>query len=103
MKYLKTTLSNAGTIGPQIEALGVPVITLGMSVGNPALAGVLKLRRVIKELQPDLIQGWMYHGNLAATLAQSLLTKKLHWFGMFANLSCKIIPEQYLEAVFYSN
>ncbi|MBV1915546.1 MAG: glycosyltransferase [Pseudomonadales bacterium] len=64
------SLSDDGTIGPQIERLGVPVITLGMPAGRPTLAGVIKLRRVIKDLQPDLIHGWMYHGNLVATLAR---------------------------------
>lgn len=64
------SLSDRGTIGPQIEALGVPVITLDMPIGRPTLAGIIKLRQSIKELQPDLIQGWMYHGNLAATLAR---------------------------------
>lgn len=70
------SLSDKGTIGSQIEALGVPVITLDMPVGRPTLTGVAKLRRVIKKLQPDLIQGWMYHGNLAATLSRSLLSGK---------------------------
>ena len=64
------SLSDKGTIGPQIEALGVPVITLDMPIGRPTLTGIIRLRQAIKELQPDLIQGWMYHGNLAATLAR---------------------------------
>jgi len=63
------SLSDIGTIGPQIEALGVPVTTLNMPVGRPTLAGIIKLHQVIKGLKPDLIQGWMYHGNLVATLA----------------------------------
>lgn len=64
------SLSDKGTIGPQIEALGVPVITLDMPIGRPTLTGIIKLRRVIHKLQPDLIHGWMYHGNLAAILAR---------------------------------
>lgn len=70
------SLSDAGTMGSQIEALGVPVTTLGMRTGCPSLTGLLKLRAVIKLLHPDLIQGWMYHGNLAATLACSMFSKK---------------------------
>ena len=30
------------------------------------------LRRIIRDYQPDLIQGWMYHGNLAAILGAKL-------------------------------
>ena len=62
------SLSDKGTMGEKIEALGVSVLTLDMPVGRPTLRGVVKLRQLIKKLQPDLIQGWMYHGNLAATL-----------------------------------
>ena len=64
------SLSDAGTIGPQIERLGVPVICLGMPSGRPTLASVIKLRRVIKDLQPDLIHGWMYHGNIVTMIAR---------------------------------
>ncbi len=63
-------------MGPQIEALGVPITALEMRAGRPSLSGLLKLRTVIKALQPDLIQGWMYHGNLVATLARSVFFKK---------------------------
>lgn len=70
------SLSDAGSMASQIEALCVPVTTLGMHAVRPSLAGLLNLRRVIKELQPDLIQGWMYHGNLAATLACTVLSER---------------------------
>ena len=70
------SLSDEGTIGSQIKTLGVPVITLNMRPGRPTLAGLLKLRTVIKQLQPDLIQGWMYHGNLAAILARFFVNNK---------------------------
>ena len=69
------SLSDEGTIGPQIKALGVPVTALGMSRGWQALSGMPKLYRLlrlVKSFRPDLIQGWMYHGNLAATLARAL-------------------------------
>ena len=63
------SLMDEGVIGAQIEALGVPVISLGMKAGRPSLSSVIKLRKVISRVQPDLIQGWMYHGNLGASLA----------------------------------
>lgn len=64
------SLSNEGTYGSRIRELGVPVYTLGMRSGLPSLSTVLKLRSLIRQLQPDVIQGWMYHGNLAAWLAR---------------------------------
>lgn len=62
------SLSDMGMIGPSIEALGVPVYTLNMRPGRFSLAGLLRLRELVSTLRPDLIQGWMYHGNLAASL-----------------------------------
>lgn len=65
------SLRDRGTFADQIEALGVSVYTLGIR-GSLSLPRVIyRLRRLAKEVKPDLIQGWMYHGNLAATLAAS--------------------------------
>jgi glycosyltransferase involved in cell wall biosynthesis len=66
------SLSDEGTMGQQIRTLGVSVTTLNMCGGQPSLSSLTKLRRVIRELKPGIIQGWMYHGNLAATLARTL-------------------------------
>ena len=70
------SLSDEGTIGPQIETIGVPVTALGISRGWQTLSGMIKLYRLVKSFKPDLIQGWMYHGNLAATLACAFAPKK---------------------------
>jgi glycosyltransferase involved in cell wall biosynthesis len=66
------SLVDRGTLGERIEALGVPVHTLGMPRGRPTPAGLLRFRRLLRELRPDLLQGWMYHGNLAASLGMRL-------------------------------
>lgn len=63
------SLSDKGVIGPRIEALGIPVYALGMRPGRPSLTGLLRLRKLVSTLRPNLVQGWMYHGNLAASLA----------------------------------
>lgn len=68
------SLSDEGTMGPPIRALGVPVTTLDMFGGWPSLSGLIKLRRVVREFEPEIIQGWMYHGNLAATMARTLVS-----------------------------
>jgi len=70
------SLMDEGTMGSQIKALGVPVISLGMKRGFPTFSVLKKLRKEVRNRQPDLIQGWMYHGNLAATLACSMCSKK---------------------------
>jgi glycosyltransferase involved in cell wall biosynthesis len=70
------SLGDGGTIGPLIERLGVPVTTLNMGAGQLSLSALLNLRRVVREYQPDIIQGWMYHGNLAAVAARYLVRRR---------------------------
>jgi glycosyltransferase involved in cell wall biosynthesis len=55
-----------GRMRTVIEKLGVPVRTAGLQQGQLTLAGLLQLIRLTRQAQPDLIHGWMYHGNLAA-------------------------------------
>lgn len=67
------SLMEGGSNVQRIEALGVPVGFLGMARGSiPGPATVWRLRRVMREFRPHLVQGWMYHGNLAAWLAVRL-------------------------------
>jgi glycosyltransferase involved in cell wall biosynthesis len=63
------SLRERGTLGDRIESLGTPVYTIDMKPGIPTLASIWRLIRTARQLKPDLIQGWMYHGNLAAQLA----------------------------------
>jgi len=60
------SLRDLGSVGPKIQTLGVPVANIGIRGGFPTFGNLKKMRREIESFQPDLIQGWMYHGNLAA-------------------------------------
>jgi glycosyltransferase involved in cell wall biosynthesis len=51
-----------------IEAEGVRVHDLDMKAGMPSVGQIKKLRQLARELRPDLVQGWMYHGNVIASL-----------------------------------
>lgn len=51
---------------------GVECRRVGMTPGLAAFAALLRLRAIFREFRPDIVQGWMYHGNLAATLAAAL-------------------------------
>lgn len=71
-EFAVVSLLDAGTQGPLLRDLGVPVDALRIRrpVALPALP--LRLRRCVRHFRPDVIQGWMYHGNLAATIARRL-------------------------------
>ena len=64
------SLRDEGTMGPKLRALGLSVTSIGMGGGSSSsLFALKKLYHIVRTFQPDLIQGWMYHGNLAASLA----------------------------------
>lgn len=66
------SLMDEGHYGPLLRSAGVPVVCLRMSTSRPTLASVLRLRRTLYAYQPDLVQGWMYHGNVAGTIGRIL-------------------------------
>lgn len=75
-------LMERGPIAGRIESLGVPVHCLDLAQGAlPGLGTVVRLLRLSREFRPSTIQGWMYHGNLAAWLAAKALSVKarLYW------------------------
>jgi glycosyltransferase involved in cell wall biosynthesis len=63
------SLGQKGTIGPRIAEVGVPVHALGLqrSFLNPLR--FFPLISLMRRFRPQLIVGWMYHGNVAASLA----------------------------------
>ena len=63
------SLTDSGPIGKSIEMLDVPIFTLEMSSKRVNLNAFRSLRTIVTDTAPDLIQGWMYHGNLMALIA----------------------------------
>ncbi len=53
----------------RLRAAGVSVIELDFRAAGGICSGLLRLARLIWEIQPDIVQGWMYHGDLAALVA----------------------------------
>jgi glycosyltransferase involved in cell wall biosynthesis len=70
------SLTDTGTYAAAIGRLGVPVVTLDMRRGLPSWGVVKRLRNEVLAHPPDFIQGWMYHGNLAAWLMSILAAGK---------------------------
>jgi glycosyltransferase involved in cell wall biosynthesis len=75
MEHVVVSLGDEGTIGPRIAALGVPVHCLGLKRNAPNPIQALSILSLARRIDPELIQGWMYHGNLMASLATSGLRK----------------------------
>ncbi len=67
------SLMDHGLLTPKIQALGIPVHSLGMRRGVPNPLAILRLARWLWQHHPDVIQTWMYHADLAGCLAARLV------------------------------
>jgi glycosyltransferase involved in cell wall biosynthesis len=77
MEHVVVSLGDEGTIGPRIAALGVPVHCLGLQRNAPNPFRALSMLSLAGRIDPQLIQGWMYHGNLMASMAALALRKSV--------------------------
>ena len=67
------SLRDRGTVGPEIEALGVPVGAIGIRRSLPGAGAIRRFRWAVRAEPPAIVHGWMYHGNLAASYAARAL------------------------------
>jgi glycosyltransferase involved in cell wall biosynthesis len=75
------SLNGEGGLGARIRELGIAVESLGLKSSVPNSLALLRLARSARRISPQLIQGWMSHGNLAAQLAGAVVPRpvKVVW------------------------
>lgn len=56
----------------ELRSAGVGVVELDFGAMGGIVSGLHRLARLIAESRPDIVQGWMYHGDLAAAIALAL-------------------------------
>ncbi len=66
-----------GAMAAPMRATGAVVDELGFLGGVPLLGGSLRLAALARRFDPDIVQGWMYHGNLGAALARAVLRRRV--------------------------
>lgn len=64
-------LKDAGTLAPELEALGVPVTTIGMRA-TPRPTDLMRLASRLRQSRPDVVQTWLYQADLVGGLAARL-------------------------------
>ncbi len=70
---LVVTLRDGGELVERARRAGVRVVSLGMRTRLPSPLTLRRLRAALVPFAPDVVQGWMYHGNLAAWTATRLV------------------------------
>ena len=73
------SLTDFGAFNDKFATLEIPVHSVGMNPGLPTPVAAFRLVRMMRRLEPDLVQGWMYHGNLAAQLSAVFTGAPVIW------------------------
>lgn len=84
------SLTTRGVYGDQVEALGIPLVTLGMTGFRSLPRALLRLRDVMRGWQPNVVQTWLYHADLLGlAAARSSVDAAVAW-----NIRCsRLGPE----------
>lgn len=97
-EHVVISLIDLGRYGESIQQMGVSVHALGLkgTLGLPLI--FIKLLVLLRKLQPDLVQTWMYHADLLGGLAAKLAgSPPVLWgirtvdLGLGANPSTRIV------------
>lgn len=70
------SLLTPGPLAQDARVLGIKVSTLGMNPGRLFPLSPMALRSSMTTERHHLVHGWMYHGNLAASIASAASRKK---------------------------
>lgn len=70
LQHSVIALQDSNDLITHLKEFGIPVLEIGMKNSIPTVRSIIKVRSFITQIAPDLIQGWMYHGNLAASVGR---------------------------------
>ena len=74
------SLSNTPDLEASFIKLNIPVFSLNFPDGKIKISGVHKLYRLIKKINPDIVQTWMIHADLIGGLTARLIgIKNIFW------------------------
>lgn len=63
------SLAPPGKIAQWLEARGIPVFSLNLHPGRPNPLALWRLRQLLKEIRPHILQTYLYHADLLGYLA----------------------------------
>jgi len=79
------SMMDAGFYGERLIAKGIPVYTLNMCLGPAMIKGLFKIYQLIRTINPDVVQTWMYHADLIGGIVARLAGKRAVIWGVRAS------------------
>lgn len=67
-QHIVISLTSQGPIAAQLKARGFVVFDCGLVSLKKMPAAIMRLRRLLQQLQPDIVQTWMYHADFIGGL-----------------------------------
>ncbi|MBF0123770.1 MAG: glycosyltransferase [Magnetococcales bacterium] len=88
-------MTGGGPMADSFHALGLPLYFLAIPRGQADPRGLWRLWRLLRQLQPDILQTWLYHADLLGTIAARLLSvPRLIW-----SLRCSYMDLSYSRSL----
>lgn len=79
-QHIIISLLDKGYYGDLLEKNGIKVVTINMNRGVFSIQSFFKLYKTIKEINPNIVQTWMYHADLLGGIASKLAgVKGIFW------------------------
>jgi len=67
-------------LAPEVRQLGIPIDVLDIEpYARSVLPAVLQTRKLLRRVQPDIIQTWLYHADLVGAIAGKSLGCPVIW------------------------
>lgn len=87
-RHVVVSLSCIGAVGQTLIANGVEVHSLGLSSLATLPVAFFRLRKILVEIKPDVVQTWLYHADfIGGMVARACGVGKIFWGVHSTNLS----------------
>jgi len=70
-------LKEKGKLSEDFESQNIMVYNVGGMGGISRILALIRSLKILREINPDIIQGWLVHGNLVAQIASFFLPYRL--------------------------
>lgn len=79
-RHIVISLGALDVFGPRLQQAGIEVYALNMQGALGFMRGLRRLRQLLQQLAPNVVQTWMYHADLIGGLAaRSVGIKSIAW------------------------